>query len=995
MPKTSPLYNLVASFSDKQLKAYGIEKKETATRSYFIIRTSKDIKSVLTDNDSLQEAHFSIDQYYNMDRHGYTPIHYTLDYGHTTIHGYLDVRGQYKYCQSSPSVPSLSPKQEQALQNAIQSAKLPLSRLLIKQSEHQAELTKKADHLDRELSNLSRTLDHKKVRDDYIKKAHEFIEIIQELNLYNNSIDRRYISMSRLVDRIQSIYECLNKKQPKTASVEKSKEIKDESQASGAKPHEPVLSPQERLAKLYQDAMHNFHQSVQKFSDPNQNLDQLKENVKIINENLFILYSFPEAMISKKNNTKISKVLTKLSDFYNKNLETLKQVALSGDRDEFETMFRTDREYFNDDFYGFLVNYLVENKWGPKSDKVLEICNFLSENDENYEDFILNFSRKKAYPASLKDLSILSEKETFKEDTLVQVSLLLRLYLDDKIDLFKAFLRQGADARTWSIQSTPKDTCCNYYTLFYIIALSSKKNYLDYLKLLIDSGIDPNVITQKTTASDRNQLTLQAFQKHIKTHTPGAFDYPSFHPINSLSVKSGIEGLNLLLTTAPLNALVIHWGELLNHSILNYMMVATSQYILYYASSFADATRCYEENLNPEQKSSQYFSCYIPYPKEDNSPEENQAVHEIYAKMKRIDEEIDRRFSDMSINDLKRHYQNLFDLAGKILLSKDYFDLDEYHAYYHFFGCEVLLMKYLSKHSEQFTDPRSFLGKYAITLYPGIISSLAHNPSHSDRINFYFENIKFFKMDTLVLKPFDPLLTLLDQAQEGDPEKLKMPLTEMSLSSLAIGLAGLVDLSPVLGYLIVPTDQYNVCYAKSQQQAHEKATELSYSSESRKIFSCYIPYPRITNTSEDAKKVDDYYTLMKRIDSEIDRRLSQMAPNIFKKHYEELLDLSKKEYPKMHCYNAKKPAYFCLFGCELLLMRYVAKQYTEFTKQRSFIKEYAVTLYHGLLSNLLLDRQNATKMVFYSQNLEFFVEENKGETKETVIRPKGPRRKKH
>ena len=74
MPKISPLYNLVDSFSREQLRAYGIEKKgktetkDTPSRSYFIIKIPK---------ENSQDAHFSIDQDYNMDEPGYTPIHYT------------------------------------------------------------------------------------------------------------------------------------------------------------------------------------------------------------------------------------------------------------------------------------------------------------------------------------------------------------------------------------------------------------------------------------------------------------------------------------------------------------------------------------------------------------------------------------------------------------------------------------------------------------------------------------------------------------------------------------------------------------------------------------------------------------------------------------------------------------------------------------------------------------------------------------------------------
>ena len=386
-----------------------------------------------------------------------------------------------------------------------------------------------------------------------------------------------------------------------------------------------------------------FSKSINEFNKPGQDPDQLKANLRAVNENLFVLYSFDEKMFTKEHRRKISTALEHLKKFYDTQSETFNHFALNGELTSFRTHFFHYAECIKPDFYKSLINHLVKSKWDQKQSNILDICNFLSQNDENYKAVIIEFSRKEGYPIPHEQAHLLLGIETISNINKTHVSLLLKLYIEDKIELFKAFLDQGADYN-WSIQSIPKDLFCNYYTLFYSIAISNKANYLDYLKLLIAAGIDPNLSCRQEVMPALSRLAVQeSFPKHVKAGTIPISGYSPPHPLCILSHKSGVEGLNLILTKAPLNILALHWIELLETAILDYSMTATSQYNIHYANSMEDA-EAYLERLHYGAKDYQIFTSYIPFPRANSSPEDlNEIKNIIYTKMKLIDIEIESK----------------------------------------------------------------------------------------------------------------------------------------------------------------------------------------------------------------------------------------------------------------------------------------------------------------------------------------------------------------
>ena len=88
-------------------------------------------------------------------------------------------------------------------------------------------------------------------------------------------------------------------KKPKKSSLEKSKETPEEPEYSQITSNKPVPSNENELNGLFQQAMGNFSKSVNEFNEPGQNPDQLKANLRTVNENLFVLYSFDEKMFKK------------------------------------------------------------------------------------------------------------------------------------------------------------------------------------------------------------------------------------------------------------------------------------------------------------------------------------------------------------------------------------------------------------------------------------------------------------------------------------------------------------------------------------------------------------------------------------------------------------------------------------------------------------------------------------------------------------------------
>lgn len=781
MPKTSPLYNLINSFSPEQLQRCGIIKKETEARSYFIIRTSKIIEPVLESQDLLHDAHFSIDQYYNMEVHGYTPIHYTLNYKDTVIHGYLNVRGEYKYYQISPSG-LLSKAQEKALEDNIQAAMPVLRTLFEEQTKRQETLQNTAKQLDFELSNLSRTLDHKKIRDEYIKKARDFIEVIQELNLYSGNIDRRYLSMTRLIERIEAIYECVDKKPLKKPSLEKSKETKDDPQDAQVTPDEPVLSQKEALSQLFQEAMIQFSKSAKEFENSGENPDHLKENAKIVNENLLVLYSFPEGTIKKNNLKKISPVIATLKQFYESQSKTFTLLALAGDLIGFKAHFFRYAECIPSLFYESLIKELVEKEWTPKHGSILDICHFLNEHDLNYRNFILELSQGKGYPISPQMMTILHANKIFeKVDNHTRASLLFKLHLEDKKELFEAFSHHGADVNSWAIQSN-REHSFDCFTLFYMIATLNKPDCLYYLKSLIHAGADQHLDYTSKILSLKNKYTLK---ESSSTHTFMGKSNPLIHrasnPLTLLSDNLGLEGLSLMIPKAPLTLLALHLGELIANPSLGCFFIQADHYVVYYADCEADANAF---RRIASSSSINNFSCYLPYPNFKNKSQNAQNDYKIiYQKMQCLHEAIDQQLVEITLSTFNKHYEALFKLAKEEGFRGQYVNSNHFiNTRIHFLGCELLVMKYAAIHFKDSPhEQRNFITKYSHELYTNIINVLRRSTYNCDlSIEFYRSIRDSFKQPCPHskdnIKSKNPMLdaVALLHLMETEPKPLEM-----------------------------------------------------------------------------------------------------------------------------------------------------------------------------------------------------------------------------
>lgn len=749
----SPLYNLIDTFCANTLNAYAIKSKKTLDRSYFLVELdTKDVQIIIPEPYTLKDAHFSIDEMYSKE-YGYTPIHYTQRYSapgkeDIVIHGYLDIEGNYKYCHTTSG--KLTKEQEEALKKEIKKALPALNPIFKEQKRHQTQLKRKVDYLDDELTNLSKEFKSKKNNSEYIRKACQFLEATKEYDYFSVIPDPRSSIIFKRIKTLEAIQECLSSPlETKQADVE-------EPDSKVPCLSTETLSKEEKLKQLYQEIFTNLNSYIENFQKSNQTNNQLVQWMKAINEQLFFIYSFPESMLSKADKQKINRILTKTQSFQQKQYSQLKTSISEINLDSFKEKFSLCENCIDDELYILLLNKLIEEKNPEKEPILITMVNFLNQNDPNYKKFIYKASQDQKYPVSKKALKRFfpGNPNGQKEYEKSSLSLLFKLYTENKFNAFSTLLEHGANPNSWSM-NVGKER--ENIALFYLIANTPNPGYLEYLKILLHHNADPHAThTKEKILEKMKELSKFDLKKMRSQLSPREKNYDIIslgqamgqNIVALLSDVSGIEGLTMILPHANLESLCQYLSTLINDKRIMKRLSLDDHYALYYVNDINEADAFSKTIDYPS------FLSRIIYPNPKNSKEDDDIVQIIYQKIALIELAINEKIKQSTLEEFKTSYKNAFQQAmvqsgeGKDIKSLQTVDFNPITGYNYFLGCEILLLKYTNETIACRHKQRLFIQKYSNQLYTNLLGVLSKIP------NSILEMLQQQNLKAFYAKPF-------------------------------------------------------------------------------------------------------------------------------------------------------------------------------------------------------------------------------------------------
>ncbi len=743
----SKLYNLLEALENEQhsiFHEYTIYKLKAEERNYFLLPLVHLTTRVIMEDYLLEESHFSIDQVYysNAAEHGLTPIHYTETYfsnskkKHIVIHGYLDEKSCYIYSQAkqvdkqnimTDVIFKLDVHQENVFKKNFQESNLVLNDLLVIKNTRWQLAKKEADQLEMQLTALSRAFDPKTTMSSYITKAYAFVQAVQKLNQYSEEQDARDKLMLNMLQNIEKIrsYDQAHSEIAMPSTIVQGSECKNEL-LSNSNPST------DSLKSLYKKNMKDFEKSIKKVKTLNlsdtlqlNNTDilvTLNQWVAKLTEQAFLLYSFPKKCLIKKDEMKIKNVFLEIDRYYKQYGMAFNQKALAGDLDSVKAWFPLLSETITPMFYSSLIESLVYKEKNKIQDKILDICCYLKEKDPQYTRCISDIAQKARYSFLEKTENILNQEIPQS----CEVSLLFKLYSDNKLSIFKTLIQHGISPNTWGVTGSGDKQ--KFFSLFYCIAVyGGKTNYLEYLQILLEYKTNPNLIytTEEMTALRSKKLhntkkILQckarypSFLANANTFNMEALSWESSLLI--ISRRAGLEGVNILLNSASPQNLAIAIAVLSENNKARKVSMLASDYDIIDANNQEQA---YQKISRILEKKEENLITYVLYPNPSNTPKDNICILEVFQKIQLMLAMLKKKISEMNNAEFHQHYEALFRIGEE----EGYRDKIE-ESFYAFLGCESLLMTRCFHSDCNLKEKQSLIEQYREVLYKNIICGL-------------------------------------------------------------------------------------------------------------------------------------------------------------------------------------------------------------------------------------------------------------------------------
>lgn len=791
------------------IKDYPIYKMRADDRKYYLMKLKSNQSQSLFDDFQLKDTHFSFDKTYDgrtVDTHGLTPIHFTqtyvslVDNTERVVHAYLNAKGEYQYTKVKENPESefpivLNKDQENKLKANIEEYRPLLDALLKEKDIRRAQFKKEADKLDCELTTLSRTLNDKETREEYLRTARAFIEIIKKFNRYSEfcAKDARDKVILRLFCNIERVHMCGE------AEVKAEMPLMVEEGVL----EEPGLLPQkDSINELYQLVIDNISQIRSEFKKlvPTDVQSAILKNklADQLGEQILVFYSFNTNLLKKHHIKNIESLVAEMNAFYHKQNEALKNYVLKEGIEEFKSFFPVVKKYLTQEFYYDLISMLVKNQ------NVLEVCQYLSENDNQYREAVKKFSEEKRF-SFVQDETFISVTKANKIKQ-YDAPILYKLYAENNFFLFKTLLAHGANPDAEAFKQVG---CISPITLFYAIGylgnLKKIPNHLEYLRLLTQYDVNPNDMYRKPVhlaAAYKKIYDLKhskkSFNSKGKKNKSFFIEHKTYkpdHPLIEIFAKTGdVESVCLILPKTSLANLGQALGSMMGNTPLLLKTFRLSKHYDIHTRILLEEVLEWDEELKQTEKeiltnigSKDIFVVSLFALNPNNNFVDNVIAIKMIMHIKMFNNALSEKIPQISFKEFEEEYNNLFKIADEYVLFDSW--QEAWDAYV---GCEFLLIKRYVLKTDSCVE-KMLIQQHLKCLYEKlyIVTYKCFDSDHAHEIM----STRIKSLNSIIGQPLDrgfavkathstSILSVCNAAQNRDIDTLKKLLVTLSKEEL-------------------------------------------------------------------------------------------------------------------------------------------------------------------------------------------------------------------
>lgn len=715
----------------------------------------KSLSKALNCNDfTLVERHYSVDKWYSklQSNHNVFPfMHYTEAYyskasqHYLIAHVYINQQGTIIGIHVKETNQSKQSLREIDVTDSLRNLLLdnysyayPVIELILnKRMERINDLIQKASTIENHLNNFSKTLwsaneshkDRSQIKNDYIKAAQNFLQIIEQLNRYNNQKDQRGML-------IHLALSALNEATVQDKVEDKQDSPTQKSETESKKQTDYIPEPTKGLQN-YSSLLSEIELLTSKLTPTLQykkaNIDAILEREEIIKQaDLFILKT---SMLSNYLTViEVSKAIDNLMDLIinhkscsYKLLEQSLQVGKP-----LEPLFMAYKDKLNINFYQQLFTKLLSTENKTEQDQIIATCTYLHLQDEKYRSIVyqlsnlMSFDLKSQYKASMSDeLGDVAKSSG---------SLLFYAYICDKKDIFNLLLTHGANPNSWGIRNAELNG--RSHTLIYCIATIKTQNYSDYIHLLIQNHATPNLID-----TDK----LWRMKSKLKTTINVLSMNKQYQKMQKTGKGKNVFTITATQSTPMLTNVAVDGNVVLTNKLIPYFTIDELAYviatlslqddigsILVFSGTFENpslkafskqeiAINALNEFVAKQsiEYSSLPFAIQYLFPREANC----KVLQSLLLCISYLILELEKRIATISPEDFLNAYKTLFERG---LVNHSVNDLNS--AQFAFEGCKILLSKYYPTLSTQ--EKRTLISEKLVVLYEKLIDTLATKASY-------------------------------------------------------------------------------------------------------------------------------------------------------------------------------------------------------------------------------------------------------------------------
>lgn len=976
----SPLYHLISKLIEENFDCFNgenPEKIENEIRSAYLIPIHFPIENHLFETQAgfqdflFEERHFSFDKLYKASesvQHGLTAIHYTETYysrqknQYIIVHAYLNRDGRYLYLQarrlgSDKKTLIENLNIDSALERSVQlnmnqeACREKLDFLLEERRARYSELKENADYLDNELGDLFNKIVKNGI-DEYIKKANAFIDVIADLNAYSEEKDYRG---EFFLNQLQEIKEWEKRLRASSVVIDadfcgsKVPVMTVEKSVVSTKPESSVIESQEESFETIIKQLKKLENSLKK--EKAKTVLELSEKMSTFekaNQLLLALLSLPKEIFNKKTcSSERDRAFLVFTGAREKSYEEwlcfLKKFVLEGElKKVIETcvLFPAFKSKLSKDFYEFLIMTVVNCMGVELEKKLVSVCDYFNENSEEYRNCILSFSQEQKFLILEKDIKKMSKYFHFD----VNVSLLYKLYFNERKDLFSMFLQHGADPNTWGVKGVNQKEAP--FSLLYVIGAfeEEKRNCLEYLELLLKYNANASQIYTTQKLRSMRHGMLKARQEVTKTNKTLASNSRRHGNNNNLRLdvvsteirstllslmawRENSRGLELLLPSSSLEDIAYTFSFSINSKEINSRQIPSNiGGDIVFAENADDLTK--KSNFFIQKVFELPFFIFGFYP----INEKNSFTMSIFKRAKTLYTVFEKKTLLLNKEEFEDVYNKLFNRGSEMLSQKEW-----KQAGWNFYACQYLLaircQKLTRKEKIKLMKDKipvlnpwlmklikelykeSPLFDYYVGIYTAQMNACKNTKAHAEWVN-------------------GTVISILADARSSTR------FDATSIQNLSYSL-GALSANNAFWVGSVMVEEPQVFFFKTKEDMNSVVQEIQKDNKNRKYrtpFFTFFLFPYEENIDNIGTSPDVYVDNVNAIYNTLSKRVRALDNNNFDKQYRLLFDFGCMALSRRLVDQAQS----ALQGCEYLLIERCKVLDKE--EQSKLMKEYGLEL---------------------------------------------------